>query len=382
MRFENVAFWQHIMIALGLVALVAYGLAEVVARLVRLAFWKATGATPVDLAAPLVRRPIRLVRATVFLLVAMALVPPALKLAGVPLTYGLEADAVARWFFESGLRIGLILISAVLVTRVARTLIRRFEEAVSQGEGLDALERAKRARTLGAVVESVVIVVVVGTALLTILHELDVDIRPVLTAAGIGGLAIGFGAQTLVKDIISGFFLLLENQVRVGDVAIINGTGGLVEAINLRTIVLRDLEGVVHVFPNGSVTTLANRTREFSYAVLDIGVAYKEDVDRVMAVLRQVGEDLQADPGFSPSILEPLQILGVDDFADSQVVLKLRIKTVPLKQWEVARELRRRIKKAFDATGIEIPFPHRTIYWGEASRPWQVQMHPPTAGPR
>lgn len=374
MTLSDLTFWQQLLVALAVVLVAAYGAADVAARLVRLAFLKVMGEAPVDLAAPVVERPTRLVRVTVFLLTALALVPPALKLAGVPLAYGLEADALGRWFFHSGLRIALVAIVSLLVVRVATTLIRRFEAAVSQGEGLDALERAKRARTLGAVVESVVMVLVGGVALLTILRELDVDIRPVLTAAGIGGLAIGFGAQTLVKDVISGFFLLLENQVRVGDVAVINGTGGLVEAINLRTIVLRDLEGVVHVFPNGSITSLANRTREYSYAVLNVGVAYKEDVDRVMAVLRDVGAGLAGDPAFAGSILAPLEVLGIDEFADSQVTIKLRIKTVPLKQWEVARELRRRIKKAFDVAGIEIPFPHRTIYWGEASRPWRVEM--------
>lgn len=375
MLFPNLTFWQNILIVVGFVGLVAYAAAEAVARLARLGFVKLMGEPGIDLTAPLVRRPIRLIRATVFALILFVLTPPALKAAGVRLPYGLEADAVARWVFHSGLRIGLVIIIAVLFVRVATVLIRRFEEAVSQGEGLEFLERAKRARTLGAAVESVIVVLVAGVALLTVLRELDVDIRPVLTAAGIGGLAIGFGAQTLVKDVISGFFLLLENQVRVGDVAVINGTGGLVEAINLRTIVLRDLEGVVHVFPNGAISSLSNRTRDFSYAVLDIGVAYKEDVDRVMGLLRQVGDDLRADPVMGPSILEPLEMLGVDAFADSQVILKLRIKTVPLKQWEVARELRRRIKKAFDAAGIEIPFPHRTIYWGEASKPWKIAMH-------
>ena len=186
-------------------------------------------------------------------------------------------------------------------------------------------------------------------------------------------LAVGFGAQTLVRDVISGFFLIFENHLRVGDVAMIEGTGGIVEAINLRTTVLRDLEGTVHVFPNGSFSRVSNRTKEFSYYVVDVGVAYKEDTDRVCEVLRAVAQDLQRDPAYSPSILAPLEVLGVDAFADSQVTIKVRIKTIPLKQWEVGRELRRRIKQAFDRHGIEIPFPHLSVYFGEASRPWRLE---------
>jgi small conductance mechanosensitive channel len=191
---------------------------------------------------------------------------------------------------------------------------------------------------------------------------------PILTGAGIVGLAVGFGAQTLVKDLIAGFFLTFENQVRVGDVAQINGTGGLVEAINLRTIVLRDLEGTVHVFPNGSIERLANRTKDFSFIVLDVGVAYKENVDAVFEVLREIGAELAADARHGASILEPLEILGVDAFGDSQVTIKIRVKTLPLKQWEVGREMRRRIKNTFDARGIEIPFPHLSLYVGEKTR--------------
>jgi moderate conductance mechanosensitive channel len=195
-----------------------------------------------------------------------------------------------------------------------------------------------------------------------------VDIAPVLTGAGIVGLAVGFGAQTLVRDVISGFFLILEDQVRVGDVAAINGVGGLVEEINLRTIVLRDGEGTVHVFPNGSITTLANRSKDFSFYVVDLGISYREDPDRVAGVLRDLGAELQADPKYGPFILAPLEVFGVDAFADWSVTLKFRIKTMPTKQWEVGRELRRRIKKRFDELGIEIPFPERVVTVREDDR--------------
>ncbi|MEO7270498.1 MAG: mechanosensitive ion channel family protein, partial [Vicinamibacterales bacterium] len=206
-----------------------------------------------------------------------------------------------------------------------------------------------------------------------ILKLFQIDIAPVLTGAGIAGLAVGFGAQTLVRDVISGFFLLLEDQVRVGDVAAINGTGGLVEQLNLRTIVLRDAEGTVHVFPNGAITTLANRSKDFSYYVIDLNVSYHQDPDRVMALLREIGATLQADPVCGPSILGPLEIQGVDGFADWWMVLKMRIKTMPLKQWEVGRELRKRIKNTFDAHGIDMPSP--------APAPSVVHVHPPGEAP-
>jgi len=211
-------------------------------------------------------------------------------------------------------------------------------------------------------------------AALVVLRELGVEIGPILASAGVAGLAIGFGAQNLVRDVISGFFLILENQVRVGDVAVVNGTGGLVERVNFRTIVLRDLSGTVHVFPNGTITTLANLTREWSAYVFDIGVAYKEDVDRVMEIMREVGRELRADESFGHNMVADVEVFGVDAFADSAVVIKGRLRTKPIKQWDVGREYRRRLKHAFDAQGIEIPFPHRSIYFGEASKPILAQM--------
>jgi small conductance mechanosensitive channel len=206
------------------------------------------------------------------------------------------------------------------------------------------------------------------------LAQLGLDVTPILAGAGILGLAVGFGAQNLVRDVISGFFLVLENQVRVGDVAVVNGTGGVVETISFRIIVLRDLAGVVHVFPNGTVNTLANMTKEWSGYVIDVGVAYKEDPDRVMEVMRRVADALREDPKYRPSILEPIEIFGVDDFKASEVTIKARLKTLPIQQWTVGREYRRRLKKAFDGAGIEIPFPHHSLYMGEASRPFEVVM--------
>jgi small conductance mechanosensitive channel len=177
-----------------------------------------------------------------------------------------------------------------------------------------------------------------------------------------------------VRDVITGFFIILENQIRVGDVAIINGTGGLVEHINFRTTVLRDLSGTVHIFPNGTITTLSNMTNEWSAYVFEIGVAYKENTDTVVEVMREVGNSMQADEKFGALMLAEPEIFGVDKLGDSAVVIKGRIKTRPIRQWDVGREYLRRIKLAFDEKGIEIPFPHRTLYFGEAGKPLDVQL--------
>jgi small-conductance mechanosensitive channel len=211
-------------------------------------------------------------------------------------------------------------------------------------------------------------------AVIMSLKEAGFDIGPILAGAGIVGLAVGFGAQNLVRDVITGVFILLEDQVRVNDVAVLNGTGGLVEQINLRTTVLRGLDGTVHVFPNGTITTLSNMTYGFSYYVFDIGVAYKEDTDHVAQVVKQIGDEMMIEDAFKADILEPLEILGLDKFADSAVIVKARIKTAPVKQWTIGREMNRRIKKKFDELGIEIPFPHMSLYFGEASKPFALRF--------
>jgi small conductance mechanosensitive channel len=238
--------------------------------------------------------------------------------------------------------------------RIVAVATTRIERELSQGEGLDVLERTKRAQTVGRLMHNLLAIVITSIALLMVLRELGLDIVPMLTGAGIVGVALGFGAQWLVRDVIAGFFLILENQVRVGDVAIINGTGGVVEAINLRTIVLRDSEGIVHVFQNGAINTLSNRTKDYSYYVIDLNVLYERDVDRVIEVLREVGRELQEDPDFRDFILAPLEIWGVDAFLETKLTIKLRIKTVPLKQWDVGRELRRRIKRALEENNLPL----------------------------
>lgn len=282
----------------------------------------------------------------------------------------------------SALRIGLILIAGYVGVRFIRFGLSRLEATlVTAGERTETVPGAarKRVATLIGLIRTIALVLLWGVVLVIALGQLGLDVTPILAGAGIIGLAVGFGAQNIVRDLISGFFMVLENQVRVGDVAIVNGTGGLVEAITFRTIVLRDLAGVVHVFPNGTINTLSNMTKGWSGYVIDMGVAYKEDTDHVANVMSQVAEELRQDPVLGPMILEPIEIFGVDDFADSAVVIKARLKTHPIQQWNVGREYRRRLKKAFDAEGIEIPFPHRSIYMGEASRAFPVLVREATA---
>ena len=288
---------------------------------------------------------------------------------GALLVLGFTYQGIVLPYFRNNttatiFRFLFIIVGTYLGLKAIYLVINRFAARLKKGVEEETHERIRQIDTLASILRKITIAVGIIIAGLMLLKEINVDIRPILTAAGIGGIALGFGAQALVRDIISGFFLIIENQIRIGDVVKIGDKSGLVEAINLRTVVLRDLEGVVHIIPNGSIQAISNMTKEWSRYVIDIAVAYKEDLDQVMDVLTQTGKDLQEDGQFGGYITEPIEILGVDNFADSAVIIKIMITTKPLKQWEVGRELRRRIKKAFDQHSIEIPFPHRTIYWG------------------
>ncbi len=281
-------------------------------------------------------------------------------------------------YIASLIRVIAILVIAYLAARITGRLIRRTRAHIvavmikRAGEQSEALE--KRAATIGGLLRKTASILIWAVAIIMALKEVGFDVAPLLAGAGVAGLAVGFGAQNLVRDVVSGLFILIENQVRVNDVAVVNGTGGLVEEINLRTIVLRGLDGTVHVFPNGAINSLSNMTMGFSFYVFDMGVAYKEDTDRVVAVMREVADKMRMEEEFAPIMLEPLEILGVDKFADSAVVIKARIKTKPMRQWTVGRELNRRFKMRFDELGIEIPFPHLSLYFGEASKPISFRM--------
>ena len=276
----------------------------------------------------------------------------------------LELLNAAHWSpaMTTTLRVALIVVAAWVAIVVLQRLIRLFRERVARR--FDDAEAQKRAATLGRVFRYIVGVVVTLVAGMLVLGELGVSVAPILGAAGVVGIAVGFGAQSLVKDYFTGFFILLENQIRQGDVVQIADKAGLVEEITLRYVRLRDYDGNVHYVPNGLVTTVTNMSRGFAQSVIDVGIAYREDVDEAFEVMRAVAREMRTDAAFGPRLLDEIEIAGVEKWADSAVILRCRFKVAPLEQWNVRREFLRRLKRAFDAHGIEIPFPHLTVYAG------------------
>ena len=256
-----------------------------------------------------------------------------------------------------------IALVALAIWEVASSMIDRYLTA-TDGEG-EQKDRGQRARTLLPLARNALRIVIGVVALLMILTEIGIDVTPILAGVGVIGLALGFGAQTLVKDIITGIFILLENSLAVGDVVSVGGASGTVEAISIRSIRLRDVRGNVHTIPFSTASTVTNMTKDFSYCLVDTGIAYRENYDEVAEILREVGEDLRTDAEIGSDILEPIDIMGLDSFGDSAVIVRARLKTTAGKQWGIGREFNRRLKAAFDAKGIEMPFPHQTIYFGE-----------------
>ena len=282
-------------------------------------------------------------------------------------------------FLFNGVRIAFILLFAVVATAIANRLIRALYnyslKVMIRAGGASNFELEKRARTVSGVFRKGFVVLIWTIALIMVLKEMNFDIRPLLAGAGVVGVALGFGAQSIVKDIISGLFMLMENQIRMNDVVVINGKGGLVEEINLRTTVLRGEDGVVHIFPNGNIQSLSNMTREYSYYVFSISVGYGEDTDHALDVLRQIADELMQEEPYKTAILAPLDVMGVDQLGDSGVILKARFKTQPIKQWMVGREMNRRIKKRFQEVQIDMPFPTRTIQFGGGLPPeWKTEL--------
>lgn len=291
-----------------------------------------------------------------------------------PLATLLSFEIEPDWglWLAQGIRVALILLGGGLAYAVLRVLRRRVEGMAVEGE-VAPDEELQRRKTLGTVFTTAGILVIATVTLMMVLSELGIDLGPLLATAGVAGLAIGFGAQTLVKDFIGGIFILIEDQYSMGDVVDVAGVGGVVEQVNLRTTVLRDLQGVVHVVPNGEIRVVSNKTKEWSRAVLEIGVAYHEDPDRVIAILGEVAKETYEDPVFGALLLEEPVVPGVERFEDSSIVIRMMAKTVPLKQWDVAREIRRRIKHKFVEEGVEIPFPQRVV--------WTHHVEGPSAAP-
>ena len=279
-------------------------------------------------------------------------------------------DRLAEWasaHVPNAFRIVLIPIAAWITIKIVNRLTRRLEKLADDGDAAVQSELEKRAQTLGRILRQAAAVFVWGTAAMLVLSELGVSIGPILAGASIAGVAVGFGAQTLVKDMISGFFILLENQFRVHDVVGIAGVSGTVESINLRTTVLRDAEGRVHVIPNGSISVVTNFTREWSVALLDVRVPYGKETDRALEVLRRVGEDLERDPEHGRKLLGKFEFPSIETLGESAVVARMTVRTLPQERWNVAREMRARAKKALDENGIEIPFPHLTLRLEESA---------------
>lgn len=283
-------------------------------------------------------------------------------------TVGIESLAVNGWLIGHGTRIfGIVVISLLLFFALSHTLPEMIRNTVKKGMNGKAEEEVqKRSDTLATVLVTAGQVVILGAAVLMVLNELiPSGIAPLLAGVGVAGIAIGFGAQSLVKDVITGLFIIMEGQYHVGDVVKIADTSGLVENVNLRRTVLRDLDGIVHFVPNGEIRVASNYTKEYSKVNLNISVAYDTDLDHAIAVLNRVGKDLAEDPTWQPFITKPPQVLRVDNLGDSGIEIKIVGETKPIKQWDVMGELRKRTKEAFDKEGIEIPWPHMKVYFGK-----------------
>ncbi len=271
--------------------------------------------------------------------------------------------AIIPWLLNHGIKILIIAIAAwILNTIVVRIIKKAVRIAVVRDANMTEEAEKKREDTLIRIFTGATRITFILLALLMILKEAGIEIGPILAGAGIAGLALGFGGQYLIKDIITGLFLILENQYRIGDVVKIDGTGGLVQDISLRKTTLRDLDGIVHHIPHGTITLVSNLSKDFARVNLDIGIAYNTNLEKLIEVIDRTGNELAEDPLFKDSIISPPKFLRVNEFADSAIMVKILGETIPLKQWEIAGEYRKRLKIAFDKEGIEIPFPQRVIH--------------------
>lgn len=279
-------------------------------------------------------------------------------------------NIIFEWALTHGLKIILILIAAFVVLRILKTVIRKAIHSTVKRtyEIRDHIAIEKREATLEAIANSVIKAAVWILAGLMLISEIGINIGPLLAAAGIAGLAFGFGGQYLIRDLISGLFIILEDQYRKGDVIKIGGVSGLVQNITLRRTVLRDIDGIEHTIPNGEINITSNFTKLWSRAHLKIGVSYDTDLEKATNVLNRIGKEMAEEDKWKDDIIKPVQVVGVDDFADSAIIIKILGDTKPMRQWDVMRELRKRIKIAFDKEGIEIPFPHRVVIHKEEGK--------------
>lgn len=284
-------------------------------------------------------------------------------------------DELLQWLRTGGVRLAIIVAGSLALVRLLKLASDRIVRAVAEAGADQVSEREKRALTLAGIVKTVGTTAIVIIATMMGLQEFGLNITPIIAGAGVVGLAVGFGAQSLIKDVIAGFFIILEGQFGVGDVIKTGDISGHVERLNLRVTTLRDFNsGAVHFIPNSELKVVSNLTKEWSRVALDIGVAYREDIDRVVVVLQRIGQELAQDQRVGPLILEPPEVLGIESFGESQVTIKVLVKTLPQRQWEVAREFRRRIKVTFGKEGIEMPYPTRVHLTRTESLPPKEQL--------
>jgi len=278
---------------------------------------------------------------------------------------------MGNWFLDKGITIIFILFFAWVIIKILKRSLPKLVKTIMFGNSTadEHDEVQKQAQTLTTVFSGLIRVLIILGAIFMILSTIGVPIGPILGGFGIAGIAVGFGAQHMVRDLISGVMIIAENQYRTGDIVSIAGVAGMVEDLNLRRTVLRDWEGDVHVIPNGEINVATNKTKHWSRIHLDVGVAYKENIDNVFNILNEIGDELANDPDFGLMIIAPPKVLRLQAFDDSQITIKMMGECKPMNQWEITGELRRRIKNRFDKEGIEIPFPHTTVYWGEAQVP-------------
>ena len=273
---------------------------------------------------------------------------------------------ITPWLYNHGVKIIAIIFAAYLIRKFVRAFIEKIvRKIVISDYFLTKEAEKKREDTLIRIFTTSLGILIWLLALLMILQEAGIAIMPLLAAAGIAGLAFGFGGQYLIRDLISGLFIIMENQYRIGDVVCFDGTCGLVENISMLMTTLRDLDGVVHHVPHGEIKKISNLSKHFARVNLNIGISYSSNLERVISVVNKVGKELAEDPAWKEYILKPPQFLRVDDFGESAIIIKILGETKPIKQWDVAGELRKRLKVAFDKEGIEIPFPQRVIHSGD-----------------
>ena len=278
-------------------------------------------------------------------------------------TLGKWTEQVVPWLLTHGIRVVLVVVFAFILDRILqRVIVRAVRASVRPDENTSAEAEQKREDTLIRIFSGALNILIVIIAIMMVLQEVGIEVGPLIAGAGIVGLAVGFGGQYLIRDIITGLFLMLENQYRIGDVVTIEGFSGSVQDISLRKTTLRDLNGTVHHIPHGSITKVSNQSKDFARVNMDIGVGYKTDIRHLEEVINRIGTELAGDPAFSESIISPPQFVRINEFADSAIVVKILGDTKPLKQWEVAGEFRRRLKEAFEKEGIEIPYPQTVIH--------------------